>query len=159
MKKSMLLTFMLLFSFKTFAAGYGAAGCGIGSMVFEGKNEWYEQAMASFTNTALFSNQMFGITFGSLNCDANKLALKSERAKVFVAANKNSVVNELAMGQGETVSVLANIYNCKNSADFGGLMKSNYSQVISTADLTSEQIVQNIDKVVQTSNICQADLG
>lgn len=158
MKKIALMTVMLCFGFKTFAAGYGAAGCGLGSMLFEGKNEWYEQVLAATTN-GTSGNQTFGITFGSLNCDANKLALKTERAKVFVAANKNAVVNELAMGQGETVSVLANIYNCESSAVFGDLIKSNYSSVISNTELSTEQIVENMDQVVQKSNVCQADLG
>ncbi len=152
------LTLMLCFGIKTFAAGYGAAGCGIGSIIFEGKNQWFEQGMAATTN-ALFFNQTFGITFGSLNCDANKLALKSDRAKVFIAANKNAVVNELALGQGETVSVLAHIYNCKSATEFADLMKSNYSNVVSSRELSTEQIVKNMDAVLQSSKMCQADLG
>lgn len=158
MKKILVLIALVGYGFNALAAGYGAAGCGLGSMLFEGKNEWYEQVLAATTNATL-ANQTFGITFGSLNCDANKLALKSERAKAFVAANKNSVVNELAAGQGESVAVLANIYNCSNSSEFASVMKANYGKVVSSEELSTEQIVENMDTVVRESNICDANLG
>lgn len=159
MKKILVLVALVGYGFNAMAAGYGAAGCGLGSMLFEGKNEWYEQVLAATTNGALSGNQTFGITFGSLNCDANKLALKSEKAKVFVAANKNAVVNELAAGQGESVAVLANIYNCSNSSEFATVMKSNYSKVVSSEQLSTEQIVENMSTVVRDSKICDANLG
>lgn len=156
-KKLILMTMVMGFGFKVFAAGYGAAGCGLGSMVFEGKNEWYEQVMAATTNG--IASQTFSITLGLLNCDANKLASRTERAKVFVAANKNAVVNELALGQGEAVSVLSNIFNCSNSSEFSGLMKSNYKKVISSDQLSPEQIVENMNTILSTSKACGANLG
>lgn len=158
MKKLLLISSMLFFGFKAFAGNYGAAGCGLGSLLFEGKNEWYEQTLAATTN-ASFGTQTFGITFGSLNCDANKLASNKDRAKIFVTANKNAVVNELAMGQGETVSVLANIYNCNSSKEFANTMKANYNKVISSEKLSSEQIVENIGNVLNEAQICEANLG
>jgi hypothetical protein len=158
MKKILVLGFILASSAQAFAAGYGAAGCGLGSMLFEGKNEWYEQVMAATTN-GTSGNQTFGITFGSLNCDANKVALNSEKATVFVAANKNAVVNELALGQGESVSVLANIFECQNAAAFADVMKANYNQVISNNQLSNEEIVANMSKVVESTKVCQPNLG
>lgn len=156
MKKFIALSLVLGFSFKAF--GYGAAGCGVGSLIFDGKNEWYEQTLAATSNTVFLGNQTFGITFGTLNCDANKLNISSEKAKVFVAANKNSVMNELAFGQGETVSVLASIYNCE-TGDFGKMMKSNYSKVILKENLSSEQIVENMDSILAETKICSPKLG
>ncbi len=157
MKKALALVLILGFEFETLAAGYGAAGCGLGSIVFEGKNQWYEQVMAATTNG--IASQTFAITFGSLNCDANKLASKSDKAKIFISANKNSVINELAIGQGETVSVLSNIYSCSNDSNFGQIIKSKYSQVITGAEVSTEQIVDNINKVILDSKICGGDLS
>ena len=45
------------------AAGYGAAGCGLGSMVF-GSKPGAEQVVAATTN-GTFGSQTFGITFGT----------------------------------------------------------------------------------------------
>jgi hypothetical protein len=148
--------FILLFASKVLAAGYGAAGCGLGSIVFEGKNEWYEQVMAATTNG--IASQTFAITFGSLNCDANKLAAKSEKAKVFIAANKNSVLNELSQGQGETLNVLAKIYNCPSVNEFSSTLKTNYSEVVISDSLSTEELVQNINKTLTKNNICQDTL-
>lgn len=158
MKKIIAIAMILGFGFKALAAGYGAAGCGLGSLVFEGKNEWYEQTMAATTN-ATFANQTFGITFGTLNCDANKLNASSEKAQVYIAGNKNAVLNELALGQGDSVSVLSHIFNCSNTASFADLMKSNYDKVISNKDLSSEKIVENINQILGSSKVCNTNLG
>jgi len=157
LKKLLAVSIIMGFGFKTFAASYGAAGCGLGSIVFEGKNEWYEQVLAATTNG--LASQTFSITLGLLNCDANKLASKSERAKVFVAANKNSVVNEIAMGHGESMTVLANIYNCSDASKFNHLMKSNYNRIILDEQMSSEDIVNNLDVIMSESKVCEANLG
>src|SRR5512145_696073 len=46
---------------------YGAAGCGLGSMVF-GNQPGFFQLLAGTTNHIIFFNQFFGITFGTSNC-------------------------------------------------------------------------------------------
>lgn len=139
-------------------AGYGSAGCGLGSMLFEGKNQWYEQVLAATTN-GTSGNQTFGITFGSLNCDAAALVGQNERASVFVAANKNAVINELSMGRGESVSVLAELFNCENKAQFGATMKANYRSIVTESNMTAENIVENISRVTEQTNVCRTNLG
>lgn len=151
MKKLILALAVMGFSAKAF--GYGAAGCGVGSMIFEGKNEWYEQVLAATTNGTL-ANQTFGITFGTLNCDANAINANAEKANVFVAANKISVMNELAKGEGETVNVLAQIFSCSSSAVFADTIKSNYELVVTESDLSAAEMVENMDLVLRTNNAC-----
>ena len=69
MKKYLLITIgMLLLSPSAFAAGYGEAGCGLGSLLF-GTQSGPIQIFAATTNNSSY-NQAFGITSGTSNCDA-----------------------------------------------------------------------------------------
>ena len=53
-------------------AGYGAAGCGLGSFVFGDNNSWWAQTLGATTN-GTSGSQTFGITTGTSNCDASAL--------------------------------------------------------------------------------------
>lgn len=146
-----LILLTMLFAGKAF--GYGAAGCGVGSIIFEGKNEWYEQVLAATTNATL-GNQTFGITFGTLECDANAINAKAEQANVFVAANKISVMNELAKGEGETVAVLSDMFSCTNFSVFADTIKSNYKEVVTSSEMAAAQMVQNMNRVLKSTKAC-----
>jgi hypothetical protein len=66
MQKLFIIIFLLLSS-TSFAAKYGSAGCGLGSMIFEGDQTWWKQVLASSTNTT--GMQTIGISLGTSNCD------------------------------------------------------------------------------------------
>src|SRR6186713_935077 len=61
------------------ADGYGPAGCGLGSMIFE-PDSGFTQVFAATTN-GTSGNQTFGITSGTSNCDPG--AAKTASAKAF----------------------------------------------------------------------------
>src|SRR5262245_22752963 len=67
--------------------GYGAAGCGLGS-VFFGSKPGFIQVLAATTN-GTSGNQTFGITSGTSNCDTGSGG--SASAKVFIAANREAL--------------------------------------------------------------------
>ncbi|MCB9072358.1 MAG: DUF3015 family protein [Bdellovibrionaceae bacterium] len=47
--------------------GYGLAGCGLGSVLFGAKPGGVQ--ILAYTTNGSAGNQLFGITFGSLNCE------------------------------------------------------------------------------------------
>lgn len=152
MKRILLAVSCLMISGTALGAGYGAAGCGLGSMVFEGnQQEWWQQTLAATTNGT--GIQTFGITFGTSNCDANALVSSTERATRYIEANKNSVLNELSQGQGESVAVLANLLNCNQDA-FSQVMKSNYSSLVDGNNADSAQLVERMSTLVSTEASC-----
>ena len=82
MKKLVLVGALVLslvsFSGSAFAAGYGDAGCGLGSIVF-GSEQGGVQVLAATTNGTFYS-QTFGITTGTSNCNpAGLVKLDKER--------------------------------------------------------------------------------
>ena len=114
--------------------GYGMAGCGAGSVVF-GDKPGMVQIFAGTTNGTSF-NQSFGITSGTLNCGESG---KTAKAEQFIETNKVALQNDLARGQGETLTSLSQVLECKN-ADFTSTMKSNYSQAFPSGGASVEQM-------------------
>src|SRR5437868_5113862 len=83
---------------------YGVAGCGLGSMVF-GNQEGAMQVIAATLNST--GVQTFGITSGTSNC-GHGLFAKAE-INSFIQSNSVALENDIARGQGETLSTLNNM--------------------------------------------------
>lgn len=104
--------------------GYGVAGCGLGSVVF-GPKPGMIQVIAATTND-IGSNQTFGITSGTSNCDIPEMG---QQAAAFIEVNKEVISKEAARGQGETVAGLAYIMKCADPALFGRGLQTNYEKI------------------------------
>lgn len=148
MKKFIVVAALALMSVSAFAGKYGSAGCGLGSMIFEGDQTWWKQVLATTTNGT--GMQSVGITLGTSNCDS-PAPLKVGQAQAFVEANKVALANDIARGNGETIVGLSKVYGCSNSMEFGRALKSNYSTIFTSNSATSAEITHNINSVASTS--------
>lgn len=105
MKKLILMGTLVLslvsFSGSAFAAGYGDAGCGLGSLAF-GNQQGGIQVLASTTN-GTFGTQTFGITTGTSNCNPAGLVKLEKEREEFAKDNYSTLVKEMAMGEGENL--------------------------------------------------------
>lgn len=148
MKKLLVVVAVALMTSSAFAAKYGSAGCGLGSMIFEGDQTWWKQVLAATTNAT--GIQTIGITLGTSNCDS-PAPLKVGQAEAFIEANKVALANDIARGNGETIVGLSKVYGCSNSAEFGQALKTNYATIFATADAPSKDITHNINTVAATT--------
>ena len=146
--KLLVAMLFLSISFSSLAANYGAAGCGLGSLVFEKDQTWWKQVLASTTNT--IGMQTIAITIGTSNCDA-PTPLKVGQAQAFVEANRVALANDIARGNGETIVGLSRVYGCEDSENFGRNLKSNYSNIFPTAHSNPEEITKTITAVAKES--------
>lgn len=135
-------------STSAFAAPYGSAGCGLGSMVFEKDNTWWKQVLAGTTNGT--GSQSIGITLGTSNCDSPAPG-KTAQVSAFVEANKLALANDIAKGRGETITSLSKVYGCNDTAAFGKALKTNYKSIYPTANVATETVVTKIDGVANTA--------
>ena len=126
-------------------AAYGMAGCGLGSLVF--KENTKAQILAATTN-GTFGSQTFGITFGTSNCAENGHMASKEQVQSFIAANQQSLQNDVARGNGETLSGLAELMGRKNSPEFNATMKANYKNIFASNNLSAQQITDNMFHVM-----------
>jgi hypothetical protein len=122
--------------------GYGAAGCGLGSMAFN-KQPGIYQVMAATTNT-LFGTQTFGITSGTSNCGP---AMVAQGTRNFVEANREALAKDMSRGQGETIGALTWMAGCGDSRAVGTALQQRYSTIIPSEKASSQEIA---DKLLET---------
>ena len=139
---------LLVISASSMAARYGAAGCGLGSLVFENDQTWWKQVLAGTTNAT--GMQSIAITIGTSNCDA-PTPLKVGQAQAFVEANKVALANDIARGNGETIVGLSKVYGCSNAENFGRDLKSKYSSIFSSSQSQAAEITKSITAVATES--------
>lgn len=148
MRKLLFVVAALVMTSSAFAAKYGSAGCGLGSMIFEGDQTWWKQVLAATTNGT--GVQTIGISLGTSNCDS-PAPLKVGQAEAYVEANKVALANDIARGNGETIVGLSKVYGCANSTEFGRALKSNYTMIFPNTTADSREITHSINTVASTA--------
>ena len=128
------------------AAGYGAAGCGLGSMVFA-DSPGIIQIFAATTN-GIFGNQTFGITAGTSNC-AEGGASASLMQEHFVALNQSSLSRDMAAGSGEYLSAFSVLMGCEAGGKdvFFSALKDSHHRIF-TPDVKASDVLVNVKTVV-----------
>jgi hypothetical protein len=156
---------LFLLPMSVFAAGYGAAGCGLGSMVV-GPESGIKQVFAATTNGTAGS-QTFGITSGTSNCGDHGLVKTSKEREVFAQENYTSLVKEMAQGKGENLSTLANLYQCPagNHQEFGAMVQAKFDSLVVNDQTTSTELLSKLENqlaghptLAKSCNIKQAAL-
>lgn len=125
-------------------------GCGIGTMAL-GDNEAtvVSQLAATFLN-GICGNQTFGITSGTLDCAPASRFAGNQKIKDFVKGNMDQLAMDIAIGEGETLNALADLMDvpAKDRADLYVKLQQQFDVLFTSHDLSSESLVENIDKVV-----------
>jgi len=149
MKKLLVVVVVVLLSVSgsAFAAGYGAAGCGLGGMVI-GDQPGMIQLVASFLN-GICANQTFGITSGTLGCEGPSKHAKNDRLNEFVVANMDNLAKDIAMGRGETLDAFAELMQVPtaNRPAFYGKMQANFAKIFTSENVVLAEVVDNVISV------------
>lgn len=135
---------LVSFSGSAIAAGYGDAGCGLGSLAF-GNQQGAVQVLAATTN-GTFGTQTFGITTGTSNCNPAGLVKLDKEREEFAQKNYSTLVKEMAMGKGENLDTLASLYGCSQAAhsDFGSLVQENFGNIVKSDSTTSHEMLSSL---------------
>lgn len=156
MKKYALIMIGTLLSSPVFAAGYGEAGCGVGSLIF-GNSKGPTQILAASTNSTFY--QSFAISSGTSNCDAKGFDTASLERQQFVENNLASLAKDAANGQGEQLAALAGLFGCSaaEQSRFNTLARQNYGAIFADK-ATPADVVTSFKGVVandaELSNSC-----
>jgi hypothetical protein len=117
---------------------YGPAGCGLGHMVV-GADPGIVQLVAMTTN-GVFSNQMFGITSGTLGCDVGGTG----SAMIFIQANREAVAKDMSRGSGDTLSSLAEIGGCSNPDALSSYLQTNFDLVFTDVTVSDQSVGERV---------------
>jgi hypothetical protein len=129
----------------TNVAGFGLAGCGLGSMLF-GKQPGMVQVLAATTN-GFFGSQTFGISTGTSNCTDTSAGPRTSKA--FIEGNREAVAKDISRGQGETISSLSALAGCPDSKRVGAVLQSDYAKIFPTAMVSGSQAGDNVIQVLR----------
>lgn len=141
------------------AAGYGMAGCGLGSVVLGPKGGILQTFAATLNGTS--GNQTFGITSGTSNCTESGGAFQQKQQEIFVSINMNSLEQEMAMGKGEKLNAFAGLLGCPaaQNATFGKMAQAQYKSLAGKKDITPFALLAavkaNIAKDAGLSSACR----
>jgi len=128
MKKLIVGASLLVLSSASFAA-HGPAGCGLGTMLFKGKKGLVMNVLASTFNGSS-GNQTFGMSTGTLGCEDAKTAMVASVS--FVQGNIVALANDIAQGQGETLSTYLTIV--KADTNSATLLQRNYASIFANSN-------------------------
>jgi hypothetical protein len=117
-------------------AGYGTAGCGLGSIVF-GNKAGIIQIFAATTN-GTFASQTFGITSGTSNCQ--DAVMTKAGTKVYIETNREALAKEIARGKGESIRNLAAIAGCSDSKAVGSKLKKNFKKIFPSQTASDTEV-------------------
>ena len=147
MKKIILIALALCLTTTpmVFAANQDNCGCGLGTMVMEGKDGLVFDLLATITN-ATSGNQTFGITSGTLGCEQNSKIAMNDKVDTFVADNMDNLAIDIASGQGETLDALAEIAEIDSSAkaDLYATLQMNFDNIYSSSDISAQDVSAKI---------------
>lgn len=125
-----------------FAGGYGAAGCGLGSVIF--KDQAGPVQIVAATTNGICGNQTFGITSGTLNC-GSPLFASNTKTNEFVAANMDALARDIAQGKGETLDAFAELLQvpAAERTAFAGKLQANFTQVFASDQVVMASVIDN----------------
>lgn len=127
--KTSLLGALAAFASSSFAGTYGAAGCGLGSIVF-GADRGFVQIFAATTNGSSGS-QTFGISSGTSNCVPSSKSEAFNNQREFISNNITVLAKEAAQGDGDTLRAFASTLGCNTGAyaDVAKTLQAKHSTV------------------------------
>lgn len=142
----------VLFSSSAFAAGYGDAGCGLGSLIFRDA-PGIVQIFAATTNGTAY-NQAFGITSGTSNCDAKGIVLAEKQQEEFVANNFSGLAKAIAVGEGEQLTALSGLLGCPAAehARFNTVTQRNYATIFASDATTPTEMLGAVKTAMENDS-------
>ena len=131
------------------ANAYDSTGCGLGSMAWRGQKGMGPQILAVTTNGS-FSNQTFGITFGTSGCDPNGRISGGTQKMVlaFIENNMEQYALDAARGEGETLDTLAGMLNVDKNV-FAAKSQQNFASIFPNSDVDAIYVTQQIFAMIK----------
>lgn len=108
------------------------------------------------TTNGIFANQLFGITFGTLGCSGTGTI--TAKVVTFTNENAEALARDMAVGEGESLNVLAELLNIKSEdkARFFSVSKNNFSQIYAAENETSLDVLASLQQVMANDDVLKA---
>lgn len=140
MKRVIIGTLLVASSFAVNAKDYGAAGCGLGSIWFDGQSGLGPHIMAATTN-GFYGTQTFAMSSGTLGCDVTE-PINANHAALYLNGNMENIASAIAIGNGEALVALADAFKVdpQDRPLFAATLHEHFSTIYSSSTVTSGQV-------------------
>ncbi|HHP4475336.1 TPA: DUF3015 family protein [Acinetobacter baumannii] len=130
-------------------------GCGVGTQVWAGQKGVVPKILAATTN-GIFTNQLLGITFGTLGCRQGGTV--TAQVVTFTNENAEALARDMAVGQGESLNVLAELMQIKpqDKDRFFKVSKANFGEIYSTNNQNTLQVLVSLQNVMAKDEVLKA---
>ena len=124
-------------------------GCGLGSMVWAGQSGVVPKILAITTNGTSY-NQTFGLTSGTLGCQADGVISSRARLGMFMGTNSERLARDMSVGQGESLNVLADLLGVKeqHKSLFFKTTQQHFSVIFADKNQTAGDILAALQHVM-----------
>ncbi|MBA2490643.1 MAG: DUF3015 domain-containing protein [Gammaproteobacteria bacterium] len=131
------------------AVAEDSTGCGAGTLLFDGQSGLAPQVLAVTTNGTV-GNQTFGISSGTLGCDTEGMIVASARLNRFTSRNFETLAQNMAVGEGETLTTLANMIGIadKDKPAFFAATKTHFDTIFASHALTARDMLVGLEAVM-----------
>lgn len=126
------------------AAQADNTGCGVGSMLWEGQSGTAQDILAVTTNQ-ISTNQLLGITFGTLGCERG--AVITAEATQFMSDNMDQVARDMSNGGGEALDTLAALMDidAEDREAFTAHTQQHFADIFPSEDVTAGEALRNLE--------------
>ena len=130
-----------------FAFADSGPGCGLGQQLFAGQSGLGPHVMAATTNGTSY-NQLFGLSFDSLECNANSVITAQVQRNIYVASNLDSIATDAAKGGGNHLQSLAQLMNIasEDTSAFYSMPQSQYSTLFGDSSIRPDTWLTMLDQ-------------
>lgn len=151
MKKLLIGSVLLCSSSLTLAVAPGGPDCGWGNMLFDGQSGLPAHIVASVTN-GTSGNATFGMTTGTNGCSADGALSYGGKALVNLSAVMDEFATDAAQGGGEAMTAVAVSMGIapEDRGHFADVIHGNFEAIFESADVTAEQVFNNIVSIMKS---------
>jgi len=150
MTKAVFLAVVLIMAPMSAAKADNDVGCGVGTLIWEGKTGLPFKLMASSTNGMLF--QSVSITFGMINCsDGTGTVTASARTRHFAALSFDNIARDIALGGGESFDTLSTLLEVDivDRPALARLAQTHFDELFPSEHVTSNEMLVTLDRLMR----------
>ena len=159
MKKLLVIGAVMALPFTAQAeGGYSAAGCGVGSMIFEGQSGLGPHVLAATTN-GFYGTQTFAMTSGTLGCDVSGTI--NAQAALYIDSNLDQIAADMSKGHGEALNALAAVMGVQKAdqAEFRKVMHQNFASIFSNTSVTGTDVANAVSATMKGNSTLSKYVG
>lgn len=152
MKKWLLAVALLAAGSNVFAAEMEpdkSDGCGPGWYIYKDKT-LLGTSIRNTTNNVI-PGAAFGMTSGTSNCAEHDIVKVEKEQLHYTASNYETLVSEMAAGQGEFLTEYAQSFGC-DAAQFSEMTQENFERII-PSNGSSVELLNNVKSEIKTNSL------